>query len=118
MHDLTLCWDEVRLSYVELFHKVIKSNHANIYIYTQLYGIILGNNQISLATIRGAYTAYILAFIFTTRIQLGKNYQPASLQTALQPAYIQHVDIYQPEYFATFPLKLGQIYFPFLACLE
>ena len=39
----------------------------------QLYEIILGNYQISPATILGEFTAYILVCIFTEIIQLGKN---------------------------------------------
>ena len=57
--------------------------HSNIEIttriYIQLYEISLTNYQISLATIVGELTAYILIWIFTAIIQLGKNYQPSYL---------------------------------------
>ena len=57
--------------------------HSNIYITIgisiQLYEISLTNYQDNLATILEELTAYVLACIFTTIIQLGKNHQPSYL---------------------------------------
>ena len=57
--------------------------HSNIYITIgisiQLYEISLTNYQDNLATILEELTAYVLARIFTTIIQLGKNHQPSYL---------------------------------------
>ena len=60
--------------HVENFNFIHTNIEITTGIYLQLYEIILGSYQISLATIVRDYTAYILACIFTAIIQLGNNY--------------------------------------------